>query len=133
MRGAVVLFVSLAWVACAPPDGVPDRNRSDPGVPSAHVAGAEAPPERFGLGTPATPEDLPAHQWLAVAPEGDRARMVFRAGDQVPRTVEVVRRVGCNSQLSLLQLCTAGLGLAAIKPKAVPTGITPKLTGGNGA
>ena len=71
-----------------------------------------APAYLAAAGTPASPADLPAHQWLAVSREGEPVHMQFQSGDGVTQAVEVVPRVTCNSHLSLQQLCVAGLGLA---------------------
>ncbi len=73
---------------------------------------AAAPDYLQRHGRPDHPQALAAHQWLGLA-TGDRlqALQLGRAG-LPPQTVQVQPRIVSNNQLSLQQMCVAGLGLA---------------------
>lgn len=62
-------------------------------------------------GTPQQPEDLLAHQWLALAREGNALTLSLADGNRV-QTLRAEARITSNNQLSLQQMCAAGLGLA---------------------
>lgn len=75
-----------------------------------------APAYLTAHGTPQRPEDLLAHQWLTIAP-GDAQGLVLALAGGTPRATRVLRleaRIGSNNQLSIQQMCTAGLGLARL-------------------
>ena len=60
---------------------------------------------------PRTPDELLAHQWLGLPREGVLAfRMQGPGGAE--RQLQLVPRIASNNQLSIQQMCVAGLGLA---------------------
>ena len=63
-------------------------------------------------GTPQRPEDLLAHQWLALAREGNAMTLELHNGQS--HTLRLEARITSNNQLSLQQMCAAGLGLARL-------------------
>ena len=66
-------------------------------------------------GTPQRPEDLLAHQWLAFAREGSAMTLELAGDPQAPtQTLRLEARITSNNQLSLQQMCVAGLGLARL-------------------
>jgi molybdate transport repressor ModE-like protein len=73
-----------------------------------------APAYLARAGTPHSPRDLPAHEWLA-PPRGGRALPLQMTGpDDAREAVEITPRITSNSQISLQQMCAAGLGLAFV-------------------
>jgi len=64
-------------------------------------------------GTPQRPEDLLAHQWLALAREGNAMTLELGNGTQT-HALRLEARITSNNQLSLQQMCAAGLGLARL-------------------
>ncbi len=71
-----------------------------------------APAYLARAGVPQHPDELPAHEWLDVlrAGEGMSLRLSGPAGEV--RSLTLAPRITSNNQLSLHQLCSAGLGLA---------------------
>lgn len=68
--------------------------------------------ERAGM--PLSPRELPAHQWLG-PPRGGRALPLHMHGpDGGSEALEIAPRITSNSQISLQQMCMAGLGLAFV-------------------
>lgn len=65
-------------------------------------------------GTPQHPDDLPAHQWLAIARAGHALTLELGTASGEKRTLRVEARITSNNQLSLQQMCIAGLGLARL-------------------
>lgn len=67
-------------------------------------------------GAPQRPEDLLAHQWLAFARErADGLLIALQAPDGTALPgLRVEPRITSNNQLSLQQMCAAGLGLAVL-------------------
>jgi DNA-binding transcriptional LysR family regulator len=67
-------------------------------------------------GTPQRVEDLLAHQWLALARERADGLVVALQGPDgsTPPALRVEPRITSNNQLSLQQMCLAGLGLALL-------------------
>ena len=63
-------------------------------------------------GTPQRPEDLLTHQWLALAREGNAMTLELHNGQS--HTLRLEARITSNNQLSLQQMCAAGLGLARL-------------------
>lgn len=66
-------------------------------------------------GAPQQVDDLPAHQWLTIAPDDDASLtlpLVDRAGQR--RVLHLQPRISSNNQLSMQQMCVAGLGLARL-------------------
>lgn len=73
-----------------------------------------APAYLARAGTPQSPRDLPAHQWLA-PPRGGRPLPLHMAGpDGATEAIEVAPRITSNSQISLQQMCVSGWGLAFV-------------------
>jgi DNA-binding transcriptional LysR family regulator len=66
-------------------------------------------------GTPQRPDDLPAHQWLTIALDDDPSLTLplTDAGRQT-RVLRLEARISSNNQLSMQQMCAAGLGLARL-------------------
>ncbi len=62
---------------------------------------------------PHGPDDLIAHQWLGFARDGAFAAMLH-GPDGAQRSLRLEPRIASNNQLSLQQMCTAGLGLAML-------------------
>jgi DNA-binding transcriptional LysR family regulator len=76
-------------------------------------------------GAPATPRELPAHQWLALgrdAPAGGPhdgpghplMPLDMHAPDGGRHRIQVEARIASNSQISLQQMCEHGLGIARL-------------------
>lgn len=65
-------------------------------------------------GTPMRPEDLLSQQWLAFAREGRAMQLPLRGPQQEQRLLRIEARISSNNQLSLQQMCAAGLGLARL-------------------
>jgi DNA-binding transcriptional LysR family regulator len=65
-------------------------------------------------GTPRQPDDLLAHQWLAIARTGHSLTLQLAHAQHETRTLRVEARITSNNQLSLQQMCAAGLGLARL-------------------
>jgi DNA-binding transcriptional LysR family regulator len=65
-------------------------------------------------GTPMRPEDLLSQQWLAFAREGRAMQLLLRAPPREQRLLRIEARISSNNQLSLQQMCVAGLGLARL-------------------
>jgi len=75
-----------------------------------------APAYLAAHGTPQRPEDLLTHQWLSIVP-GDSQALTLPLSGSAPRETRVLRleaRIGSNNQLSIQQMCVAGLGLARL-------------------
>lgn len=79
---------AVEWVVCAAPDYL----------------------HRHGV--PSVPADLLPHQWLVGSREGSVLQFELLGPAGVSETVRVEARIASNNQLSLEQMCTAGLGLA---------------------
>jgi len=79
---------SLAWWLCA-----------SPGWLAQH-------------GQPDTPDALLAHTWLGFAREGNGLMLDLSGPGGTTRSLRVAPRIVSNNQLSLQQMCEAGLGLA---------------------
>ena len=60
------------------------------------------------------PEDLHARQWLAFARPGHGFSLQLTGPDRESRAFRVEPRIQSNNQLSLQQMCAAGLGLALL-------------------
>ncbi|MBC7995403.1 MAG: LysR family transcriptional regulator [Rhizobacter sp.] len=63
-------------------------------------------------GVPNTPSELLPHQWLVGSREGSALQFVLLGPAGERETVRVDARIASNNQLTLEQMCTAGLGLA---------------------
>ncbi|HJV95515.1 MAG TPA: LysR family transcriptional regulator [Albitalea sp.] len=63
-------------------------------------------------GTPQRPDELPAHQWLAFARDGNAVNLALTGPQGEVCALHVQARISSNNQLSLQQMCATGLGLA---------------------
>ena len=63
-------------------------------------------------GVPDTPDALLAHRWLGFAREGNGLPLELRGPDGSTRSLKVELHIASNNQLSIQQMCEAGLGLA---------------------
>lgn len=63
-------------------------------------------------GVPTTPAELLPHQWLVGSRDGSVLQFVLQGPAGERETVRVEARIASNNQLTLEQMCTAGLGLA---------------------
>lgn len=66
------------------------------------------------LGAPTQPQDLDAWPWLTMARERPLPPIVFTSADGTPQALRPRGRISSNNQLSLQQMCVAGLGLALL-------------------
>jgi DNA-binding transcriptional LysR family regulator len=70
-------------------------------------------------GTPRTPAELAAHTWIGHEAGAGTLPLELRGPGGARETLRVVPRVVCNNQLSIGQLCAAGIGLALlVRPDA---------------
>lgn len=66
-------------------------------------------------GVPASVSELTRHDWLALRPGTDSIHTLpLQQGSEPPQTLRISPRATSNNQLSLQQLCEAGLGLAML-------------------
>jgi len=66
-------------------------------------------------GTPQRLDDLPAHQWLTIAPDDDPSlTLPLTDAQRQTRVLRLEARISSNNQLSMQQMCVAGLGLARL-------------------
>ncbi|MFT3820580.1 MAG: LysR family transcriptional regulator [Rubrivivax sp.] len=65
-------------------------------------------------GVPAQPQDLAAHQWLGFVNDRQPSRLLLLAPGGRRERVSLRPRIASNNQLSLQQLCVAGLGVARL-------------------
>jgi DNA-binding transcriptional LysR family regulator len=65
-------------------------------------------------GQPETPDALLAHTWLGFAREGNGLMLDLTRPDGATRSLRVAPRIVSNNQLSIQQMCEAGLGLALL-------------------
>jgi DNA-binding transcriptional LysR family regulator len=66
-------------------------------------------------GTPRDPGTLLSQSWLGIAREGSSALQIdLRSPTGEPHTLRVEPRIASNNQLSIQQMCEAGLGLALV-------------------
>jgi DNA-binding transcriptional LysR family regulator len=65
-------------------------------------------------GLPATPAELPGHQWIGAPREGQTLALdlLGPGGETVP--VQLEPRITSNNQLTLQQMCVAGMGIALL-------------------
>jgi DNA-binding transcriptional LysR family regulator len=61
---------------------------------------------------PDTPDALLAHRWLGFAREGNGLPLALRGPDGSTRSLNVALHIASNNQLSIQQMCEAGLGVA---------------------
>ena len=65
-------------------------------------------------GRPQHPDALLTHSWLGFAREGGGLRIDLLTPAGEPRALRVEPRIASNNQLSIQQMCEAGLGLALV-------------------
>lgn len=65
-------------------------------------------------GQPKHPDALLAHSWLGLARESGGLLIDLRTPEGEPRALRVEPRIASNNQLSIQQMCEAGLGLALV-------------------
>ena len=63
---------------------------------------------------PQHPDALLSHSWLGFAREGGGLLIDLRSPTGEPRALRVEPRIASNNQLSIQQMCEAGLGLALV-------------------
>ncbi|MCI5069496.1 LysR family transcriptional regulator [Acidovorax sp.] len=65
-------------------------------------------------GAPRDPDALLTHSWLGFAREGGGLLVDLRSPAGEPRALRVEPRIASNNQLSIQQMCEAGLGVALV-------------------
>lgn len=65
-------------------------------------------------GAPRDPDALLTHSWLGFAREGGGLLIDLQSPLGAPQTLRVEPRIASNNQLSIQQMCEAGLGLALV-------------------
>jgi DNA-binding transcriptional LysR family regulator len=65
-------------------------------------------------GAPRDPDALLTHSWLGFAREGGGLLLDLRSPAGEPRALRVEPRIASNNQLSIQQMCEAGLGVALV-------------------
>jgi DNA-binding transcriptional LysR family regulator len=65
-------------------------------------------------GQPETPDALLAHTWLGFARDGNGLMLDLTRPEGATRSLRVAPRIVSNNQLSIQQMCEAGLGLALL-------------------
>lgn len=70
-----------------------------------------APDYLARAGVPVAPADLLAHEWIGGARDGSALQLALHGPDGAQENFRVEPRVLGNNQLSLQQLCVAGLGI----------------------
>ena len=82
-------------------------------------------------GVPRDPDALLTHSWLGFAREGGGLLLDLRSPAGEPRALRVEPRIASNNQLSIQQMCEAGLGLALVGSmdahEALQAGRAPKV------
>ncbi len=73
-----------------------------------------APAALQGAALPASPAELARHQWLGVPRQGSTLQFELTGPDGRAETLRVDARITSNNQLTLQQMCVAGLGIAAL-------------------
>jgi len=73
-----------------------------------------APAYLAEYGTPLSPEDLPAHRWIAAAQSETGLELDLSAPDGSRHALQVAARITGNSQLAMQHMCLAGLGVASL-------------------
>jgi len=94
---------ALEWVLCAAPSYLQER------------------------GTPSTPADLAAHQWVAAPRAGAALQFTLTDPNAQTHALRLEPRITSNNQLSLQQLCSAGLGIGLM----VRADVEPELRSGS--
>jgi DNA-binding transcriptional LysR family regulator len=65
-------------------------------------------------GTPTSPADLLSHQWLIGSRDGSALQVELSGPAGERETLRLEARIASNNQLSLEQMCEAGLGIAMV-------------------
>ena len=76
---------------------------------------------------PSTPADLTAHQWVAAPRAGAALQFTLTDPDAQTQHLRIEPRITSNNQLSLQQLCSAGLGIGLM----VRADVEPELRSGS--
>ncbi len=63
---------------------------------------------------PVSPADLPAHQWLGTPRQGHTLQTELHGPGGRAETIRAEARITSNNQLTLHQMCLAGLGVAVL-------------------
>lgn len=93
--------------------GLPDSSWAARSLGTLHWWLCAAPRWLERHGTPQTPGQLLAQPWLGFARDGGLPIEVRVPGAE-PQTLRVQPRIASNNQLSIQQMCEAGLGLALV-------------------
>lgn len=93
--------------------GLPDSSWAACSLGTLHWWLCAAPRWLERHGTPQTPGQLLAQPWLGFARDGGLPIEVRVPGAE-PQTLRVQPRIASNNQLSIQQMCEAGLGLALV-------------------
>ena len=86
-----------------------------------------APSYLQARGTPQSPSELAAHQWVANPRSGAAFEFSLTGPEAQTQALRIEPRITSNNQLSLQQLCSAGLGLGLM----VRTDVEPELRSGS--
>ena len=73
-----------------------------------------APTYLARVGAPRLPHELVAHEWLTPPRGGRPLPLQMRDAAEAGEAIEIAPRITSNSQVSLQQMCVAGLGLAFV-------------------
>ena len=65
-------------------------------------------------GTPTTPADLLSHQWMVGSREGSALHFELDGPSGEHESLRLEARIASNNQLTLEQMCAAGLGMALV-------------------
>jgi DNA-binding transcriptional LysR family regulator len=94
--------------------GLPDSNWVARRLCAFELMMCASPDFLAAHGTPTRPEDLHAMHWLAFARTGQGLSIQLSGPKGETRAFRVDARIKSNNQLSLQQMCVAGLGLAGL-------------------
>ncbi len=98
---------------------MPDSSWAAQRIGGKSLALYAAPAYLSRRGVPATLDDLPAHDWLLLQPAAGTVQTLKGTIGGAAQALGVQARASSNNQLSLQQLCEAGLGLAMLSPSDV--------------
>jgi DNA-binding transcriptional LysR family regulator len=65
-------------------------------------------------GEPVSPADLARHQWLVGSRDGSALQIELTGSEDQREMLRVEARIASNNQLSLEQMCAAGLGIGML-------------------
>lgn len=98
---------------------LPDSHWAAQRIGAKALALYAAPAYLSRRGVPATVDELSAHDWLLLQPATSTLQMLKLTIAGAAQPLQVQARASSNNQLSLQQLCEAGLGLALLSPSDV--------------